>query len=69
MGARLCFIPWLALIAGTGAFGQSTHYLDCNAGSDTADSLTPRTAWRTVAKASSYVYQPGDRLLLRRGSR
>lgn len=26
------------------------------------------TAWRTVAKASSYTYQPGDSLLLRRGS-
>jgi hypothetical protein len=69
MGARLCLIPLLVLITGTGTFGQSSHYLDCNAGSDTADSLTPQTAWRTVAKADSYVYQPGDSLLLRRGSR
>lgn len=69
MAARLRLIPLLVLIAGTHAFGQSSHYLDCNAGSDTADSLTPQTAWRTVAKANSYVYQPGESLLLRRGSR
>jgi hypothetical protein len=69
MGARLCLIPLLVLTTGAGAFGQSIHYLDCNAGSDTADSLTPQTAWRTVAKADSYLYQPGDSLLLRRGSR
>ncbi len=51
------------------ASGQATHYLDCTAGSDAADSLTPQTAWRTAARASSYTYQPGDSLLLRRGSR
>ncbi len=48
---------------------QTVHYLDCAAGADAADSLTPQTAWRTVAKASAYTYRPGDRLLLRRGSR
>lgn len=58
-----------ALAAGSLAFSQQNHYLDCNAGSDAADSLTPQTAWRTVAKADSYIFQPGDSLLLRRGSR
>jgi len=59
----------LALTTGSSAFGQSKHYLDCSAGNDEANSLTPQTAWRSVAKASSYTYQPGDSLLLRRGSR
>jgi hypothetical protein len=58
-----------ALTTGTGAFGESSHHLDCSAGNDAADSLTPQTAWRTVAKADSYTYQPGESLLLRRGSR
>ena len=58
-----------AMTAGALAFSKSNHYLDCSAGSDSADSLTSQTAWRTVAKASSYTYQPGERLLLRRGSR
>jgi len=48
---------------------QTAHYLDCAAGADAADSLTPQTAWRTVAKASAYTYHPGDSLLLHRGSR
>jgi hypothetical protein len=68
---RVCFQLLLlcALASGTCAFGQSIHYLDCNAGNDSADSLTPQTAWRTVAKANSYTYQPGDTLLLRRNTR
>jgi len=57
------------LAAGTCAFGQAIHYLDCSAGSDSADSLTPSTAWRSVAKASAFTYQPGDSLLLRRSTR
>jgi hypothetical protein len=60
----LLFNLWTAC-----AFGQTIHYLDCKAGSDAADSLTPQTAWRTVARADSYTYQPGDSLLLRRGTR
>lgn len=59
----------LALPTGISAFGQSNHYLDCKAGNDSADSLTPQTAWRTVAKADSFTFRPGDSLLLRRGSR
>lgn len=59
----------LALPGGNYAFSQSNHYLDCSAGDDAANSLTPQTAWRSLAKASSYTYQPGDSLLLRRGSR
>jgi hypothetical protein len=57
------------LAAGNCAFGSSNHYLDCSGGSDASDSLTPQTAWRTVSKANSYTFLPGDRLLLRRGSR
>ena len=67
----VCFRLFLlcALATGTCAIGQSIHYLDCKDGSDAADSLTPQTAWRTVAKAGSYIYQPGDALLLRRSAR
>ena len=37
-------------------------------GSDTADGLTPTTAWRTLARASAAVLAPGDRLLLEGGA-
>ena len=69
MRLRLLLIVVALLAMGRCAMGATNHYLDCNAGSDVADSLTPQTAWRTVAKANSYVFQPGDSLLLRRGSR
>ena len=68
---RVCQF-WLlfgVLAAEACAWGQSKHYLDCQAGNDSADSLTPQTAWRTLAKADSFTFQPGDSLLLRRGSR
>jgi len=67
--AWICLGVMCALTTGMGALGQSKHYLDCNAGNDAADSLTPQTAWGSLAKASSYTYQPGDSLLLRRDSR
>jgi hypothetical protein len=57
------------LAAASFAFGQSMHYLDCGAGNDAADALTPQTAWRSLEKASSFTFQPGDSLLLRRGAR
>lgn len=63
------FFLLVALTTGIHVHGQSIHYLDCIAGNDAEDSLTPRTAWRTLAKADSYTYQPGDSLLLRRDVR
>jgi hypothetical protein len=69
MRVRLSISLFLALATGPCAFGQLRHYLDCKAGNDAADSLTPDTAWRTVAKADSFKYLPGDSLLLRRGTR
>ena len=69
MRLRTLFILIVGLAVGNPVWGQSTHYLDCGAGSDAADSLAPQTAWRSVEKANSFFYQPGDRLLLRRGTR
>lgn len=69
MRLRTFIILVVGLAAGSSAWGQSTHYLDCSAGNDAADSLTPQTAWRSIEKANSFAYQPGDRLLLRRGTR
>ncbi|HVZ84668.1 MAG TPA: right-handed parallel beta-helix repeat-containing protein [Terracidiphilus sp.] len=48
---------------------QTAHYLDCDRGSDTGNSLTPATAWRTIAQANAYEFKPGDSLLLHRGAR
>jgi len=59
----------LGIAGGLACAAQTVHYLDCTAGSDAADSLSPQSAWRTVAKANAYVFRPGDSLLLRRGNR
>ncbi|MFJ2746367.1 hypothetical protein ACIO3O_42660 [Streptomyces sp. NPDC087440] len=45
----------------------TTHYLDCTNGNDNTPGTSPRTPWRTLAKAST-AYRPGDRLLLKRGT-
>ncbi|WP_042367780.1 right-handed parallel beta-helix repeat-containing protein [Streptacidiphilus neutrinimicus] len=51
------------------ADGGHQYYLDCSAGHDTAAGTSPSTAWGTLAKADSVVFQPGDQLLIKRGTR
>lgn len=45
-----------------------TYYVSPT-GNNTASGTTPRTAWRTLARASKAVLLPGDRLLLQGGKR
>jgi autotransporter-associated beta strand protein len=46
----------------------ATYHLDSASGNDSADGLSPATAWQSLAKANSVVYQPGDSLLLKSGA-
>jgi hypothetical protein len=69
MKHALILTALMSFAGGLACSAQTVHYLDCLAGADAADSLTPQTAWRTVAKASAYTYHPGESLFLRRGSR
>ncbi|HVB43721.1 MAG TPA: right-handed parallel beta-helix repeat-containing protein [Streptosporangiaceae bacterium] len=48
--------------------GNTTFYVSPS-GNDSAAGTSPDTAWRTLARASSADLKPGDRLLLRGGSR
>jgi hypothetical protein len=50
------------------AMGPGRYYVSAN-GSDSADGLTPATAWKTMAKVSGFTFASGDRILLRRGNR
>ena len=43
------------------------YYLDSREGDDSADGRSPQTAWRSLAKANTRTFAPGDSLLLRRG--
>ena len=56
------------LCAGLVSSHAATYHLDALSGNDSADGLTPATAWQTLAKANSVVYQPGDTLLLKSGA-
>lgn len=42
------------------------YYVDCNSGNDAASGTSAATAWRTLAKAGTVTFQPGDSLQLRR---
>lgn len=44
------------------------YYVDCGGGQDSADGLTPATAWRTTSAVSKRTFAPGDAILFRRGS-
>ncbi|VGO19752.1 right-handed parallel beta-helix repeat-containing protein [Pontiella sulfatireligans] len=44
-------------------------HLDSRQGNDSNDGNTARTAWRSLEKANAFSFNPGDRLLLKRGSR
>lgn len=43
------------------------YYLDATTGRDTAAGTSPRTAWRTLARANATTFRPGDRILLKAG--
>lgn len=45
------------------------YHLDCAGGDDAAPGTSPATAWRTPSRASRHTFGPGDRLLLKRGTR
>lgn len=43
------------------------YYVDATGGDDAKDGLTPRTAWKTVAKVNGKTFVPGDRIAFKRG--
>ena len=47
----------------------STFYVDALRGSDSNAGILPSAAWKTLEKVNEKRYQPGDRILLRCGSR
>jgi len=49
--------------------GAVTYYLDSKKGNDSYSGLSSQKAWKTLKKASSQKYGPGDHLLLKAGSR
>ncbi len=46
-----------------------TFHLDSENGNDTHDGRSTRKAWKTLSHAGNQTFQPGDEILLKRGSR
>lgn len=52
-----------------GRLAGTAYYVDAQSGNDTASGLDSGHAWRTLARVNNTTFQPGDRILLRAGSR
>ncbi len=64
------FLACLLLVLGTsGLLPAATYHLDSRDGDDARDGRTPESAWRSTAKVNGMTFRPGDRILLRAGSR
>lgn len=70
----MCPVRTFAFFAALGyalapaVFGASAYYVDCAAGSDKADGLTPSAAWKSVRAISGRQFDPGDSIHFKRGS-
>ena len=49
--------------------GHVTYYIDSLHGNDNASGESPMHAWRTLSKVNTGIFVPGDKILLRCGSR
>lgn len=43
------------------------YYIDARTGSDSADGLSPQSAWQTLDQVNAFEAAPGDRFLFKRG--
>jgi hypothetical protein len=50
------------------AAAAATYHMDSQGGDDARDGLTSSNAWRSLEKVNSARFEPGDRVLFRRGS-
>ena len=46
----------------------ATYYVDSSAGDDRSPGTSSRTPWKTLAKANSAVFRPGDQVLFKAGA-
>jgi hypothetical protein len=67
VGAAFLAIGMTVVTEPVSAAGSQTYYVDADGGSDTADGLSPTTAWKSLAKANAAALIPGDTLAFQGG--
>lgn len=63
----ILIIVTLVLSSGLVHSQKRTYFVDAVNGSDTNSGRTVKKAWKTLDKVSNFTFQPGDRILLRKG--
>ena len=51
------------------SYAGQTYYVDAVKGQDAHSGLSPDLAWQSLSKVNSRVFQPGDRILFKAGTR
>ncbi len=63
----LCLVTALVLNLMLGKSMAATYYVDASSGSDYNSGLSQYSAWKTIQKVNNCRFQPGDRILFKRG--
>ncbi|MBQ1455057.1 MAG: hypothetical protein IIZ25_04340 [Thermoguttaceae bacterium] len=63
----LPFVFALALLGGAAALHATDYFVDSREGNDSSDGRSADAAWRTIAQVNASSFQPGDRVLFKRG--
>ncbi|MGP8234147.1 MAG: hypothetical protein ACLQVW_01860, partial [Limisphaerales bacterium] len=64
-----CFLALAFLAAGLGRAAATVYYVDSQAGDDARAGTAPAQAWKSLDKVNGQVFQPGDQILFKAGSR
>lgn len=63
-----CRVLWLVMIQAT-LSAAAMYHVDAVGGNDALDGTEPAEAWRTLDRVNAQVFQPGDQLLFKAGTR
>ena len=70
---RNCKTLWCCLAIGvaivTTQLQGAIYYVDSQTGNDTRSGLSPKQAWASLDRVNQSDFAPGDRILLKRGTR
>ena len=67
VGRQTRIVLAMVLAVWAGVAGATDYYVDAAGGADSADGLSTKTAWKTLAKVNGSTFKPGDSILLMRG--